>query len=157
MPEGNMADVATANSSVVAGPKGLGGWLILLMLGQFGSILRVGKAAIDDLGLYQQTDRVGAVNAELVLNLLLLALIIYVTVAMLRTKRSFPTLWIGQGVAAVLVPWVDILMIAAFLGVNPAQLVEGSDVAQSVGAVIAVSLWSWYLRASVRVKNTFVN
>jgi hypothetical protein len=142
---------------VVAGPKGLGGWLILLMLGQFGSILRVGKSAVDDLVLYQQTDRVGAVSAEVALNLLLLALVIYVTVTMLRTKRSFPTLWIWQGVAAILVPWIDILMVAALLGVGPGQLVDASDVAHLVGAVIGVGLWSWYLRVSVRVKNTFVN
>ncbi|MBV8193210.1 MAG: DUF2569 family protein [Alphaproteobacteria bacterium] len=153
-----MADVATASSSsVVTGPKGLGGWLILLMLGQFGSIVRVGKAAVDDLNLFQQTDRVGAVSAEVALNLLLLAFIIYVAVAMLRTKRSFPTLWIWQGVAAILVPWIDILMVAALLGVGPGQLVDSSDLAHTVGAVIAVGLWSWYLQVSVRVKNTFVN
>jgi hypothetical protein len=159
-----MADVATASTAPttattteVAGPKGLGGWLILLMLGQIGSILRVLKSVADDVSLYKSVDRVAAINAELILNLLLLAIVVYVTVAMFRTKRSFPKLWICQGVVAILVPWIDILMVAALLGLSADQLVDGKDIAQTFGGIVGVSLWSWYLNVSVRVKNTFVN
>ena len=151
-----MASVEAANPSM-ARPKGLGGWLILLALGQIGSIVRVLKSILDDIGLYKQTDRTAAVDAELALNCLLILIVICVTVTMFRKKRSFPTLWICQGVAAILVPWIDIVLVAAILDLPIRDLVDGRDIAQSVGGIVAVVLWSWYLRVSVRVKNTFVN
>ena len=76
---------------------------------------------------------------------------------MFRKLRLFPTLWIYQGVAAVLLPILDGAVVSAFLNVSLYSIVDATAGAQIVGTAIAVTLWTWYLRVSVRVRNTFVN
>jgi hypothetical protein len=140
-------------------PRGFGGWLILLVIGQILGIFRILKMIFDDLDLYREVkpQAVLAVHAELGLNIAFLILAVVTAVAMFRKLRLFPTLWIYQGVAAVLLPILDGAVVSAFLNVSLYSIVDATAGAQIVGTAIAVTLWTWYLRVSVRVRNTFVN
>lgn len=76
---------------------------------------------------------------------------------MFRRLRSFPTLWIYQGIAAVLVPILDGVLVSVLLGVPLDGVIDAQSWGQIIATAIALVLWSWYLRVSVRVNNTFVN
>jgi uncharacterized membrane protein len=135
------------------------GWLILLVIGQVLGIFRVLKSIFDDIDLYKEVNpsAVVAVHAELGLNVAFLILVIVTAVAMFRRLRSFPTLWIYQGIAAILVPILDGALASALLNVPLYSVIDAQVGAQIVATAIAVVLWTWYLRVSVRVRNTFVN
>ncbi len=140
-------------------PRGLGGWLILLVIGQILGMFRVLKVIFDDMDLYREVrpEAVAAIHAELGLNVAFLILAVVTTVAMFRKLRLFPTLWIYQGLAAILLPILDVALASALLHVAPFSVLDASVGGQIVGTAIAVALWTWYLRVSVRVRNTFVN
>lgn len=150
-----------SSSSATAEPSGLGGWLILMMIGQVGGILRVLKSVVDDIELFKTpnltSDGELAIYVELALNVALLALVVVTTVMMLRKSRSFPSLWMCQGAAAILLPFVDAALVASILKIEVSQVLDEKTIAQTIGSAIAVGLWIWYLKVSVRVRNTFVN
>ncbi len=150
-----------SSSSATAEPSGLGGWLILMMIGQVGGILRVLKSVVDDIELFKTpnltSDGELAIYVELALNVALLALVVVTTVRMLRKSRSFPSLWMCQGAAAILLPFVDAALVASILKIEVSQVLDEKTIAQTIGSAIAVGLWIWYLKVSVRVRNTFVN
>jgi hypothetical protein len=56
-----------------------------------------------------------------------------------------------------LVPILDGALASALLNVSLYSIIDAQVGAQIVGTAIAVVLWTWYLRVSVRVRNTFVN
>jgi hypothetical protein len=151
---------ATANGGTagIAEPRGLGGWLVLLVLGQILGIFRVLKAITDDIDLLKDaTPQVhAAVVAELTLNAAFLALVAYVTVMMFRQSRAFPGLWKIQAVAAILVPIADAVLVTNLLNVPIARVLDEQAIGQLIGMAIAIGIWAWYLTVSKRVRNTFV-
>lgn len=155
------AVVATADGgsgTSTAEPKGLGGWLVLLGLGQVFGVIRILKEMTDSVGVLEQAvpHVKNAVVVDLSLNGLFLALVVYVSVTFFREKRTFPTLWKIQAAAAILLPLIDIALIASMLNLSVSQLVDEKMIGQLIGSVIVVSIWVWYLSVSRRVRNTFV-
>lgn len=153
------AAVATADGGTGTGyvePRGIGGWLILIVIGQIVGILRLLKAIVDDLDVYKQLpERLHwVVTFELVLNATFLAFVVYVTTIMFRELRSFPKLWIGQAVAAILLPLIDafVVLSATNVAAGPVLIQLG----QVVPMAIAAGIWTWYMLVSKRVRNTFV-
>lgn len=151
-----IADGGTGTAHVE--PRGLGGWLVFLVIGQIGGILRVLKAIVEDIDLLGQAvpNTKAAVIAELTLNVAFLGLVIYVTVSMFRELRTFPTLWKVQATAAVLVPLLDAVLVAGLLNLPIGKVLEEGMIGQLIGMVIAIAIWTWYLSVSKRVRNTFV-
>jgi hypothetical protein len=152
-----VADGGTLKTTV--GPTGLGGWLVLVMLGQLSAILKTAKGLIDDLELSTAVpaEHAHVVYFNLAMNIGFLALIGLTTVQMFRTKRAFPTLWKAQGVAAVVFPIVDRVVVSATMNVPVTKMFDGTAMGEMIAAPIAIVIGWWYMNASVRVKNTFVN
>jgi hypothetical protein len=142
-----------------AGLNGLGGWLVLVVIGQVAIFIKQLKGIVDDINVYKDVTERGikAVNVELGLNTAMLLFTIVVTVTMFRKQRLFPGLWILQGVAVVFLPLLDTLIVSNILGSSFGSVWDEKDTSQLISSCITVSLWTWYLNKSVRVENTFVN
>lgn len=145
----------TSSAPNVSPPQGFSGWLLLLAFGQVVGPLRILGSIYDDIAVYA-TFKSPAVIAELGLNVVFLLFWLFVTIAMFRKWRSFPSLWTYQWLMALLVPWVDIVMVGAMQNQPLQQLITPRDIVQTIVASIVGGMWLWYLRVSVRVKNTFV-
>ena len=156
------AALAVANGGTLkttVGPTGLGGWLVLVMLGQLSAILKTAKSLIDDLELLKEVpaEHAHVVDFQLAMNIGFLALVGLITVQMFRTKRAFPTLWKAQGVAAVLLPIVDLVVVSAMMNLPVVKMFDGTAMGEMIAAPIAIVIGWWYMNVSSRVKNTFVN
>ena len=123
------------------GPKGIGGWLILPTIGLFigGTIW-----ALCFL-IYGFLLCVGGGFEEAVIflvSVLMTILIIYSIVLEFKKRKTFPK-W------AIITLWVSVVATFIF------SLLDG-DYSNLFGATLAAIIWTWYFRASIRVKNTFV-
>ncbi len=139
-------------------PAGIGGWLIMLLLGQFISGAWVLFAITGDVGSYKIFPPKAhlAIHLELTLNVVLLLLIVWTTVELFRRRRSFPTWWKIMGVSALLIPIVDTVMVGRMLNVSLDLELVLRQAAMTFQTLVAVVIWWLYLSLSVRVKNTFV-
>jgi hypothetical protein len=137
---------------------GLGGWLVLVVVGQFVSMLSVLYTIVQELGLYRTLPPQihAALHIEIGLYALLMALLIWTTVTMFRKKRSFPAWWKITGVFAVLTPIVVAALVSALFSIQFWQMYSGRQASQTILAVFTVIVWWLYLNLSVRVRNTFV-
>jgi hypothetical protein len=158
-----------SSDAVVAQKKpvsGIGGWLLLPMLGLIGSPIVQGVEFVslgDTLNLLPQLSSAQAVLlvAELVGNFVLaLVAPIYLLVLMLQKRRSFPRLFVMLMVANAVFVALDLLL--AYLAFKSAYdtgtpFWDRETVRSVVGSVAGLAIWVPYMRASVRVQNTFVN
>lgn len=144
--------------------KGIGGWLILVAIGQVLGVLRLISDmaryyAEADAKLFQQFPI--TLYGEAALNLALLALLIYVTVLFFRKSRKFPLYYIYQWLAVIVVPLVSALWVVVTLSMATGQSM--SEVAKFdskvVGELFAIGIgaiiWISYILKSRRVANTF--
>jgi hypothetical protein len=148
------------NSNTSIGPKGLGGWLILMILNQVRAFYDAGQTIFVDVRLLNRLPHGKAMNvayAELLLVSAVLVLIVWATIALFRTKRNFPNLWKAMAVASILFAIVDTAMISLVLDVPIERVMDAEGTVQFVGLLIATCIWWLYLDKSVRVKNTFIN
>ena len=148
------------NSSDSTGPKGLGGWLILLILNQAKAYYTAGQNIFQDVRLLDRLPPgkpLNVIYAELLLVLMVLALVVWATIALFRTKRNFPRLWKAMAVATILFAIVDTAMVSLVLGLPIERVMDGEAALQFVGLLIGTFIWWLYLDKSVRVKNTFIN
>jgi len=118
----------------------------------FGLLTGAGKVVlsiIEDLDYYKTFPPQSyiAVHIELALNVALFGLVIWTIIEFFRERRSS---------AAVLVPVIDGVLVAAVLNIPLGQVYAEKEIGQTVAALIAVAIWWWYMNVSVRVKNTFV-
>jgi hypothetical protein len=139
-------------------PVGIGGWLILLLLGQVGGAIRLLLAIVADINLYGVAPPHThiAIHVELALNVAVLGLVLWSTIQMLGERSSFPMWWKITAVTAVLLPIVDGALVSAVLGMPFRQLYFLTEAAQTFAGIVAVVIWWLYLNLSVRVRNTFV-
>jgi uncharacterized membrane protein YhdT len=139
-------------------PAGIGGWLILLLIGQIGGAIRLLYAIVTDVNLYSRAPPQAhiAIHIELALSLTMLGLVVWSTVQMLRERSSFPMWWKIMAVAAILFPIVNGALISAVLGVPLTRFYFLREAAQTFAVIVTVGIWWLYLNLSVRVKNTFV-
>jgi hypothetical protein len=139
--------------------SGFGGWLLILAIGQCVAPLRVFVDLSGEISGYSRlatlpNGEIAAIG-ELFLNAVYLAFLIYVTMMMLKRKRSFPRLIRYEWFAVIVVPIIDHLWTAATLGMPLNELVEAGEVGRVIGSAIVMGAWVWYTSVSVRVKNTF--
>ena len=75
------------------------------------------------------------------------------------TKKAIrPTLYFAVFSAALIVPFLAMGWMAMLTPLPGAKVfdVYAEAIAQGIGAAIGGALWFWYLKTSVRVRNTFV-
>lgn len=151
-----VADGGTLKANV--GPSGLGGWLILVVLGQIGGVLQMLKSIVDEVQLYEDFGPTVhyILNAEMALMVAYAILIVVTTISMFRTERRFVALWKIQAVITVLFPLIDAVIVSAVSNTPIEKLIDERAIGHVIGGTIGMGLWWWYMNVSVRVKNTFV-
>lgn len=157
---------ATANASNGAtGPRGIGGWLLVVAFGQVVGLIQLlvllGQYYLDpeNLKAFEQFPLV--MYGELVMNLVLLLLALVTAILFFRKSTYFPRVFIGELVAipafAILgTVWVA-LAFSTQLGAPFREflVIEQQDVVPFGLAVVAALIWIPYTLKSRRVKNTF--
>jgi hypothetical protein len=138
---------------------GIGGWLMLLAIGQTLSPLRTLADLANSAEGYQQLMTLSngplAVYGEVALNLAFLALQLVVLVSMLRRSHRFPQFFLLQWLAIPVVFVLDTIWIASVLGVPVNQVLAGDALVAPIASIVVTGIWVAYVYKSVRVRNTF--
>ena len=152
-----MTDSAIAPSE---GPKGIGGWLILPMLGTILSPM------INAFGIFQNIDALFKYSQKLsttwtyfVIGETIVALAMFVAwiiaaFMLFQHRRPFPILFVSLLAATLVWNLIDVAGVVALFG---SKLVDPSTIRDIVRPLIALLIWGPYMSVSKRVKNTFVN
>lgn len=153
------------------GPRGIGGWLLLPLLGLVGSLLQIGSALVTvylplfgEGGGWQVVTDANDPNYhalwaplivfEIVTNVAFGGVIVVLLVFALKHSRRFPPLMIGYLAAGVVIAIVDSAWARSIPALASDEGVEG--VGQIARSIVGALIWIPYFRLSVRVKNTFV-
>ena len=151
----------------ITGPKGIGGWLILPMLGMFAT-LGVQLVGLTDAG--QGFGNLNALNGlqsqmvvlEFCFNLVLfLAAPIALLVLFFNKDRKFPRYYIIWQIVGSAFVVLDLMLGYALFAqayeASGTPFFDTTTLRSLLGSVIGVCVWVPYMMNSVRVKNTFVN
>lgn len=152
------------------GVSGLGGWLILIQIGLWFTVImllvQINQSmltilntetwevlTVKDSGLYHPL-WAPVIIFETVFNLMFLVFTVYVIVAFYRKKAMLPRLMIIFYSLSLAVGVVDYLLLYQIPIAR--ELEDGSSIRDIARSVIACAIWIPYFRKSERVKNTFV-
>jgi Protein of unknown function (DUF2569) len=138
-----------------AAPRGIGGWLILLMLGILFSLYRYAvdiAQGVAEIARNPQAPNQDLVEYGLAVEILLFAAWIVAAVLMLQHKRVFPKFYIS--IVAVLILYSGLSIWAGIehygLTYTPEEIANGL-----VAPLVNIVIWTPYLFLSKRVRNTF--
>jgi uncharacterized protein DUF2569 len=141
---------------------GIGGWLVVIALGRIYGPL----ALLASLAKYYTSLESGfwitypfVAYSEVALNAAAFALSLWTTFLFFKKSKSFPTFFIYNAIASVLLLPVDLLLVTA-TGQSIQQmisLVDAKEGTQWGQGVIGALVWIPYVKMSKRVTNTFVN
>ena len=148
------------------GPKGLGGWLILVAIGIIAgpvvrSIILVNVYypiyTSGQLSQIMQTDPGlgGLIQFEAIGNIVLLALSLYLAFLFFSKNRQFPKWFIGITLGTL--GFIAIDTLSAPLLTDQLSYSEPAHFKDLVQTAIGAAIWIPYMLKSRRVKNTFVN
>lgn len=141
-------------------PSGIGGWLsffaFLLCLGFLRSIVELAMAIPDYLAGFRNEAAHGPLIVVGLVALAGMALQLWGIVALFQKKRAFRTVYGLMWILTLAAP-VSVLPMLTVPGVRLYMVLPDAEVARTIAALIIMALWYWYLRVSVRVKNTLIN
>jgi hypothetical protein len=146
---------------------GIGGWLILLAIGQvLGPLKYLGSVVQYYIGLDSNlwTKFPIAFYGEAVLQISLLALMCYTAYLFFTKSKAFPTFFIFEYVAGILIYPVDVIFSAATLSAYTgvpvetytAKMMDSGEVGRTIAMMITAAVWIPYIKLSKRVSKTFV-
>ena len=154
----------------VTGPRGIGGWLLLPLLGLIFSPIRVGFQTVRDLLPVLKPETWNALTTpgsaayhpmwapviifEVVANCLLIVLTLMLLWLFLRKSSRVPMLMVIWLLAIVGVQIVDLLLAAQIPDV--ASQPDNQSMVDLARSVVGALIWVPYFLRSKRVKNTFV-
>lgn len=151
--------------------KGLGGWLILVIIGLFVAVAFQAYAAYESITLF--TDGTveslkayipgysSALKFELITEILFLAFIVYLIYLFFRKSRKFPKYYVPFLIISVAYLIIDYVILSS-LTVSSNEMKQVIDEVLSeqgteIGrVVISAIIWGLYMTKSKRVKATFV-
>lgn len=154
----------------VTGPRGIGGWLILPLLGLFLTPIWIAIGTVQNIQVFRDPAVWSALTSpgspdyhplwapviifEIAANVVMVAFAVVLIWLFLKKSRRIPTLMIVWLVTLLVVQIVD----QAFARQIPAVAAEPDPQGfrDMVRAVIGVVIWVPYFLKSKRVKNTFV-
>ena len=143
-----------------APPSGIGGWLFffafLLCLGFLRSIVELAIAIPDYLAGFRNEAAHGPLVVVGLVALAGMAVQLWGIVALFQKKRAFRMVYGLMWILTLAAP-VSVLPMLTVPGVRLYMVLPDAEVARTIAALIIMALWYWYLRVSVRVKNTLIN
>ncbi|PBC01933.1 DUF2569 family protein [Mesorhizobium sp. WSM3860] len=138
---------------------GIGGWLMLLAIGQTLSPFRTLAELFSSSEGYQQLMLLPngplAVCGEIVLLLAFAGLQVFVLFAMLRRSPRFKRLFLYQWIAIPVMFILDAVWMSTILGAPMSQVLAGDALAAPITSFVLTGIWTAYVYKSVRVRNTF--
>jgi hypothetical protein len=141
--------------------KGIGGWLVLVAIGQIIGVIKVIVSTVEYYtgpGVHEAFEKLSiAMNAELTLNATYIALVIFTTYAFFSEKRYFRILYILEILLSPILIIVDAMLLSLFTTLSFSKALDTDLLARTVGACLPGTIWIIYMFRSRRVKNTFVN
>ena len=147
--------MTTYDNVAPEGPKGLGGWLILPMLGTLVSPFVLLFDLSDSLKIIEGNPPLQNLEADLLLKFGIMAQIVMLLgwivaiVLMFQHKRAFPKLYIGLVTTALFVA-----VVVAYFGEELGMSLNKRMVAL-IRPLANLAIWGTYLLVSRRVRNTF--
>jgi hypothetical protein len=158
-----MSNVSSAEA--VAGPVGIGGWLILPVIGLFLTPIQGLVQMGDYSGLIKNmqylTPAQGAfVWLEIIANLVIVvAMPIFLLVQLFRKKALFPKAYVIWAVANIAFEFLDLIVAQVLFGEifekSNTRLIDGDTVKSMLRSIVLVVVWVPYMKMSARVRNTF--
>ena len=155
--------------------KGLGGWLVLVILGLFVTVLFTAYGAYESITLFTDgsvgflsnpSSEVyvpgygGMLKFKLIAELLFLAAGVYLIYLFFKKSRKFPTYYFPFLWIVVIYAIVDYALVASISVSGEVQQILDEALSETGGeigrAVIAALIWGTYIKKSKRVKATFV-
>lgn len=138
---------------------GIGGWLALLGFGLCVGLLRNIAELIIGWSDYVSGFQNPAAYVPLVLMGLATVAFVFVNiwaiVAFFQKQKAFKTTFLILWAMSALVSLVPLLLLTV-PGVQFEMIWPGGEGGRTIGSIIGMGLWYWYLCVSVRVRNTFV-
>lgn len=164
---GSEPAIETDGPATETGPRGIGGWLLLIAFGQVIGTLRLLATLALHYSVPQNQEFFRQYPAtaygELALNAFMVLLAIWTLSLFFRESRYFPRFFVGEVVATIALPILNTVWVALTLSRQIGAPFSGFfffepvEIAQLGLAVIAALIWIPYVLRSRRVKNTFVN
>jgi hypothetical protein len=147
-------------SQVAEGPEGFGGWLLLVVIGQwlgfFGQLMAFIWTLPTWVGQWRDPALHRATMGEAGLSVGLLAFMLYTAIMMNMKRREFPTLFRIEVALFVIVPLLSIWWVARSTGAVVDKATFAGIATQAVAATIGASFSILYSVRSARVRNTFI-
>lgn len=154
-----------ASSDVTEAPaqkrlEGIGGWLILLAIGQVVGPLQTALAIYREYagmpaGTFARYPL--AVSVQFLLLLAFLGLLVYAAYLFFNKRAAFPNVYIAAVAAGLVLPFVLGVWTTLSTGINTFRALGNWDfMGYYLLTVVVGLLWISYLLNSVRVRNTFV-
>lgn len=153
------------------GVSGLGGWLILIQIGLFLTIVLLAVQLIQQIVPIFTTETWELLTSkqsdyyhplwgpvlifELVYNVLFLLFSLYTVFAFYSKKAILPRLMIIFYSVSLVVGIIDYLLLLQIPMAS--ELEDGSSMREIAKSVLTCAIWIPYFIKSVRVRNTFVN
>lgn len=162
MAEPLAAEAAAIQSiEVSGGPKGIGGWLTLMAIGQVLGPLRVAANVMTE---YSSAEMLAAFKAiplatygVLVIEVAYMVLVCVTAFVFFAQKRIFKLMFTWEVIGMLAVYLLSALWISGTTTVPVSKLLNADEIGKSLGAFIAGLIWLGYVSSSKRVRNTFVN
>ncbi len=138
-----------------AGPKGIGGWLIFVLISYFLSAINLFRAIIGLIPALQISESVLplfrlVIGFEIIINIGMFGYVLFLLIMFFRIDRNFPKFASMFYLANLSVAVIDAFLVSLMIGG-----LHGASFAPVGQAVIGVLIWFNYFRVSVRVRNTF--
>lgn len=141
--------------------SGISGWLALLAFGLCMGLLRnvveFLKSWPDVAAGWQANPAArGPLAIVVVLTVAFLIANIWAIVALFRKQRTLRLAYMTLWLLAAIVPF-SVLTMLSVPGVTLEMILPAEEIGRTVGTLVLMGLWFWYLSVSQRVRNTMVN
>lgn len=155
--------------------KGLGGWLVLVILGLFVSVLFQAYGAYESVTMFTDgtveflsdpssevyiPDYGGLLKFEFIVEIIFLAMGIYLIYLFFKKSRKFPKYYVPFLIITVIYVILDYALLSSISVSGEVQQIIDDTLSEQGGeigkAVISALVWGAYIRKSKQVKATFI-
>lgn len=167
--ETNVEEQKQMDYDRLAGKSGLGGWLILVQIGLYGSLIMLLFSIIASIptfsaDVWEVLTSIGSeyyhplwgplIISETIINILMFIFCIYIMVKFYGKKSILPRLMIIFYSVSLIIVIVDYILLLQIPLAR--ELDGGSTIRDIVRSILTCAIWSAYFTQSDRVMNTFV-
>jgi hypothetical protein len=140
--------------------KGIGGWLVLMSIGQVLGPLQILRGMIEEYSSLPEGTVAAfpmAMLGDVLIRLAFIGFLVYTAILFFNKRTEFPGMFVKTYVAALLLPFVIGAWVTITSGVNTLANLATADFLWPFLASVAIGgIWVAYVLNSERVRNTFV-